>query len=87
MKISASGRRRRPSRPNLIGRLIRPTLTATVVHWDQKPAGGGDATGNAGPYSVTKVMNDLSSSTSAENTSSDSNRATLALVLSIAALH
>jgi uncharacterized protein YcnI len=33
----------------------------TVVHWDQKPAGSDDATGDAGPYSVTKVINDLTS--------------------------
>ncbi len=31
----------------------------TVVHWDQKPAGSDDATGNAGPYSITKVIDDL----------------------------
>lgn len=31
----------------------------TVVHWDQKPAGSDDSTGNAGPYSITKVVNDL----------------------------
>ena len=43
----------------------------TVVHWDQKPAGSDDATGNAGPYSVTKVINDLTSSTTT-NTSSHS---------------
>jgi uncharacterized protein YcnI len=31
----------------------------TAVRWDQKPAGSDDATGNGGPYSVTKVTNDL----------------------------
>lgn len=31
-----------------------------VVHWDQTPAGSDDASGDAGPYSVTKVINDLS---------------------------
>ena len=35
----------------------------TVVHWDQKPTGSDDADGNAGPYSVTHVVNDLSDST------------------------
>ena len=55
----------------------------TVVHWDQKPAGSDDATGNAGPYSVTKVINDLTSSgTTTKSSSTDS----LALVFSIAAL-
>jgi uncharacterized protein YcnI len=31
----------------------------SVMHWDQKPAGSDDAAGLAGPYSVTKVVNDL----------------------------
>lgn len=31
----------------------------SIVHWDQKPAGSDDATGDSGPYSVTKVINDL----------------------------
>lgn len=56
----------------------------TVVHWDQKPAGSDDATGNAGPYSVTKVTNDLSSDTSTGG--NNSSKATLAFVFSIAAL-
>jgi len=56
----------------------------TVVHWDQKPAGSDDATGNAGPYSVTKVVNDLASKPI--SSSSNSNKNTLALVFSIIAL-
>jgi uncharacterized protein YcnI len=36
----------------------------SVVHWDQKPAGTDDATGDAGPYSVTKVIDDLTVSNS-----------------------
>jgi uncharacterized protein YcnI len=56
----------------------------TVVHWDQKPAGSDDATGNAGPYSVTKVVNDLDSSMTTDTKSSNTD--TLALVFSIAAL-
>lgn len=55
----------------------------TVVHWDQKPNGSDDASGNAGPYSVTKVVNDLNTSTSA---TSSSPRTTLALTLSIVAI-
>lgn len=55
----------------------------TVVHWDQKPAGSDDAVGTAGPYSVTKVVNDLTSSTTSTDSSS---KDTLALVFSVAAL-
>jgi uncharacterized protein YcnI len=55
----------------------------TVVHWDQKPTGSDDAVGTAGPYSVTKVVNDLTSSTTS---TSGSNKDTLALVFSVAAL-
>ena len=57
----------------------------TIVHWDQKPAGSDDAVGTAGPYSVTKVVNDLSSTASSTGTASSS-RETLALVFSVAAL-
>jgi uncharacterized protein YcnI len=31
----------------------------SIVHWDQIPSGSDDSTGTAGPYSVTKVVNDL----------------------------
>jgi uncharacterized protein YcnI len=55
----------------------------TVVHWDQKPAGSDDADGNAGPYSVTHVVNDL---TPAATTKTDSTSDTLSLVLSIVAV-
>lgn len=57
----------------------------TVVHWDQKPAGSDDATGNAGPYSVTHIVNDLNGSTA---TSAASGKANLTgpYVLSILAL-
>jgi hypothetical protein len=54
----------------------------TVVHWDQKPDGSDDATGTSGPYSVTKVINDLNVSPTTNSTNKD----TLALVLSVAAL-
>ncbi len=56
----------------------------TTVHWDQKPAGSDDATGNAGPYSVTKVVNDLtdSATTPTEKTSNT----TVPLVVSLIAV-
>jgi uncharacterized protein YcnI len=57
----------------------------TVVHWDQKPAGSDDSTGNAGPYSVTTVVNDLNASSTATTKTSSSN-ANIALVLSLVAL-
>jgi uncharacterized protein YcnI len=53
----------------------------TIVHWDQKPAGSDDSTGNAGPYSITKVINDLSSATPTKSSSS-----ILPSVLSVVAL-
>jgi uncharacterized protein YcnI len=56
----------------------------TIVHWDQTPAGSDDATGNAGPYSVTKVANDLTGTSATSTTSSSSN--TPAVVISLAAL-
>lgn len=61
-----------------------------VVHWDQKPAGSDDATGDAGPYSVTKVVNDLTDSASTTTSSSKTNLtgpyvlAGLALVVAVA---
>lgn len=58
----------------------------TEVHWDQPPTDdhGDDDAATAGPFSVTKVVNDLNSSSS--DTSDGSTRTTLALILSIAAL-
>ena len=58
----------------------------TVVHWDQTPAGSDDATGNAGPYSVTKVVDDLSTNAPSTTNAAGSNNSTLALVFSIVAL-
>lgn len=55
----------------------------TVVHWDQNPTTNGKAVkDNAGPYSITTVVNDLNSGTA----NSTNNQTTLALALSIAAL-
>lgn len=56
----------------------------TIVHWDQTPAGSDDATGNTGPYSVTHVVNDLTSSSS--STTETTNIATLPTVISIVAI-
>jgi uncharacterized protein YcnI len=58
----------------------------TVVHWDQTPAGSDDATGNAGPYSVTKVTNDLTTSTTTTAANSNSNLPVLSIILSIFAV-
>jgi len=62
----------------------------TVVHWDQNPATNGKAVkNNAGPYSITKITDDLSSSDAGSGNpagSGTSTTATLALALSIAAL-
>jgi uncharacterized protein YcnI len=57
----------------------------TIVHWDQKPAGSDDSTGDAGPYSVTHVVNDLTSSSSV-TTSSEGSSSLLPLFISIAAV-
>lgn len=56
----------------------------TVVHWDQKPTGNDDATGTAGPYSVTAIVNDLSSPSNTPT--GNSSKTTLALVVSTTAL-
>jgi uncharacterized protein YcnI len=56
----------------------------TIVHWDQTPNGkSDDSVGDAGPYSVTKVTDDLTA-TPAVTTKSSSN--TLPLVISVIAL-
>jgi uncharacterized protein YcnI len=59
----------------------------TVVHWDQTPAGSDDATGNASPFSVTKVVNDLNTPAKATGSSNTWPLiiACLALVVSVAA--
>jgi uncharacterized protein YcnI len=54
----------------------------TIVHWDQTPTSSDDATGNAEPYSVTKVSDDLTNPTTV--TSSSSNM--LPIVLSVVAI-
>ncbi len=57
----------------------------TVVHWDQKPNTDSkdDDSSDTGPYSVTKVVNDLDSGTP---TNSNSTKETLALNLSVVAI-
>ena len=54
----------------------------TVVHWDQTPNGSDDSVGTAGPYSVTHVVNDLTSTAGTSNSSSG----TIALVVGLIAL-
>jgi uncharacterized protein YcnI len=57
----------------------------TIVHWDQTPNGkSDDSVGEAGPYSVTKVTDDLVASTTPATAKSSSN--TLPLIISIVAL-
>jgi uncharacterized protein YcnI len=59
----------------------------TVVHWDQQPNGkSDDASGNAGPFSVTKVVNDLTPTTSSSSNTLPLAIACLALVISVAAI-
>jgi len=59
----------------------------SVVHWDQKPSTEGDKdddSSDTGPYSVTQVVDDLSSDTA--TTTGNSSKQDLAFVFSIAAL-
>jgi uncharacterized protein YcnI len=76
---------------NLDWKAYQTYANGTVVHWDQIPAGSDDAAGNAGPFSVTKVVNDLTPATTRATTSKNSNTPTLivallALVISVAAV-
>ncbi len=57
-------------------------VDGTVVHWDQAPKTSDDATGNAGPFSVTKVANDLA----AVPPKADSSNNTLPLIIASLAL-
>lgn len=56
----------------------------TVVHWDQTPNGSDDSDGDAGPYSMTYVVDDFVAPTTTTNVESPNN--TLGLVVSIVAL-
>lgn len=60
----------------------------TVVHWDQAPNGkDDDSTGDAGPYSVTEVADDLKTAPAqGSNNTLPLGIAVAALVLSVAAL-
>ena len=49
----------------------------SVTHWDQKPTGSDDATGNSGQYSVTSVVNDLSAKSNPGTSNSHNNLALL----------
>jgi uncharacterized protein YcnI len=69
---------------NLDWKAYQTYANGTVVHWDQTPAGSDDANGNAGPYSITKVINDLTPTASSSNTAKANT--TLPTVVAIAAL-
>ena len=56
----------------------------TVVHWDQQPAGSDDSTGDAGPYSVTQVVDDIGTPTASGLSASTT--ADIALGVGIVAL-
>lgn len=60
----------------------------TVVAWDQKPSESETDSGNSttGPYSVTKVVDDLSSDAAAAPAQGDTSARTLPLALSLVAL-
>jgi uncharacterized protein YcnI len=62
----------------------------TVVSWDQAPSSTAkdDDSGNSGPYSQTKVVNDLAATDTAQNKNSgeQSGRVSAALVLSVIAV-
>jgi uncharacterized protein YcnI len=55
----------------------------TTVSWDQKPDGNDDDNSASGPYSVTKVVDDLAASSAKDDDSGNNN---LALILAIVAL-
>jgi uncharacterized protein YcnI len=56
----------------------------SVVSWDATPSNSDDATGDKGPYSVTKVVNDLSPAPATTNDNSSTNM--LAYIISVVAL-
>lgn len=60
------------------------------VSWDQKPNGSDDSTGDKGPYSETKVINDLTQTSAAGTAmlvkSADNSRTNIAIALSVVAL-
>ncbi len=62
----------------------------TTVHWDQTPVGDeDDATGNAGPYSRTQIVNDLNANTTPTSSSQDNlalGLAVVAILLSVVSL-
>jgi uncharacterized protein YcnI len=61
----------------------------SVVSWDQTPTGSDDAEGDKGPYSTTKVVNDLAATTTNDDKSNQVGPyvvAGLALVVAIGAI-
>ena len=61
----------------------------SVVSWDQTPTGSDDAEGDKGPYSTTKIVNDLAATTTNDDKSNQVGPyvvAGLALVVAIGAI-
>lgn len=58
----------------------------TIVHWDQKPTENGKVDGNAGPYSVTHVADDLKANSTDAANDNQAPGNTLAIVISIVAV-
>lgn len=58
----------------------------TTVHWDQVPNGKDDSTVDAGPYSTTLVVDDLSNAASTNSSSTNNNVAIIALIIGLIAL-
>lgn len=58
----------------------------SVVSWDQKPNGSADATGDKGPYSETKIVNDLATSPTNSNNQTTTWVAYAALLVAAVAL-
>jgi uncharacterized protein YcnI len=57
----------------------------TIVAWDQKPGGAESESGNSGPYSVTRIADDLSTD-STDKSSPSTSSTLLPLIISLAAL-
>lgn len=69
---------------NLDWKAYQTYADGTTVNWDQNPTNDKTVKNNAGPYSVTKVVNDLKQTTRTRHNTDST--ASLALALSIAAL-
>ena len=65
----------------LMWKAYQSFVDGSETSWNQKPNGSDDATGNHGPFSVTSVVNDLTSVQSTKNTNNS-----LALIIAGMAL-